>query len=82
MALSDERPHHRCGIRRITNDHRAHGTFESLHEPLEDRVVDEDSTASTAVLTRVVEDPTRCGGGDFVEVGVGEDDVGALATEF
>ena len=52
-----------------------------LHEPVEGRPLDEDARAGAAVLAGVVEDPVGGGGRGLLQVGVGEDDVGALAAE-
>ena len=60
---------------------RLDGGLEQLEEPVEHRPLDEDAAAGAAVLAGVVEHRARRRRGRPLEVGVGEDDVGALAAE-
>ena len=55
---------------------------EQVEEAVVHGALDEDAGAGAAVLAGVVEEGHGRGGGGGLEVGVGEDDVGALAAEF
>ena len=59
----------------------AHRRLEQGEEAVVDRTLDQDARAGAAILPGVVEDPGGGTGGGQLEIGVGEDDVGALAAQ-
>ena len=82
LVGADQRPHLGLLVGGVGDDDAAHRRLEQLHEPVVGAALDEDPRAGAAVLAGVVEDRVRRGGRGLLEVGVGEDDVGALAAEF
>ena len=76
-----ERAHLGRLVARVGDDDAAHGRLEVLHEPVEHAALHEDPAAGAAVLAGVVEDAVGRARRGELEVGVGEDDVGALAAE-
>ena len=73
---------HLGGRRGGIADHQAADRgLEQLHEPVQDRALDQDPGPGAAVLPGVVEHRVRRGRRGLLQVGVGEDDVGALAAE-
>ena len=82
LAGADQRPHlGACPGRGSSTRTPLTAGSEQLHEPVVGRPLHQDPRAGAAVLAGVVEDGVRRGGGGLLEVGVGEDDVGALAAE-
>ena len=69
-------------VGRVEHAKALHRDLEEFHEALVGRGLDEDPRSRAAVLAGVVEDRRGRAGGGALQVGVGEDDVGALAAEF
>ena len=67
--------------RRVAHHDAGHRRLEQLHEALVDGPLHQNARAGAAVLAGVVEDAVGRPGGRQLEVGVGEDDVGALAPQ-
>ena len=66
----------------LLDAHPRNGRLQERHEAIEDRALHEDARSGAAVLAGVVEDAVRRRRRSALEIGVGEDDVGALATQF
>ena len=81
MARADERAHLGGVEARVLHAYAENRGLEQRQELVEDRALHEDARPRAAVLTCVVEDAVRRGRSRLGEVCVGEDHVGALATE-
>ena len=77
----DERPHHGAVGQRVTDRDAGRRVDEPLDEAVEGRALDQHAAAGAAVLAGVVEHRVGRGRRGGVQVGVGEDDVGALAAQ-
>ena len=77
----DQRPDLGRVVGRVADLDLAGRLDEQLDDPVVDRALDEDPAPGAAVLAAVVEDRVRRLAGEALEVGVGEDDVRALAAE-
>ena len=81
VRLRDQRAHLRLGVERVAHLHAAGLLAERVDEVVVDRLLDEDPRARLAALAgRVVDRPDRARD-RRAEVGVREDEVGALAAE-
>ena len=67
--------------RRIADHNPSDGWLEQFHKSVIRAALHQDPRSCTAVLPGIVEDPVRGPGGCHLEVGVGEDHIGTLATE-
>ena len=81
VAGRDQRAHVGVGLGRVADPHAADRRLQQLHEPVVGRALDEDARPGAAVLPGVVEHGRRRRGRGPLQVGVGEDDVGALAAQ-
>ena len=81
LLEADERPDLGLVVRRVADDDLPRRLGEQLDDLLVDRALDEDPRAGAAVLAAVVEDRVRRLGREALDVGVGVDDVRALAAE-
>lgn len=77
----DQRPHLGLLVRRVADHHGRDGRCQQVEEAVVDRALDQDAGPGAAVLAGVVQEGHRGGGRRGLQVGVGEDHVGALAAE-
>ncbi len=77
----DEWTHLGGVVQRVADLDVLDGCLERGQEPIDRGALDQDARARAAVLSGVAEDGERRGGSRLVEVGVGEDDVGRLASQ-
>jgi hypothetical protein len=77
----DQRPHLGRFLGRVAHHDPGHRRLEQGQELVVDRTLHQDAGAGTAVLPRIVEDAVRGSGGGQLHIGVGKDDVGALAPQ-
>lgn len=82
LDAGDQRTHLGLPVRRVADDDRPDGGGEEFEEPVVRGALHEDAGTGAAVLSGVVEEGHRGLGRRALDVGVGEDDVGALAAEF
>ena len=81
LASGDQRTHLAGLVGGIEHPHALDGGLQVGEELVVGGALDQDARARAAVLAGVVEDGPGCGGGRGRQVGVGEDDVAALAAE-
>ncbi len=81
LAHRDQAADLRLLVGRITHDEGLRRLGEELYDLFVDRALDEDAAARATVLPRVVEDRHRRVLGEALQVGVGEDQAGALSAE-
>src|SRR5688500_17063473 len=81
LLRADERPHLGRVVGRIADLDLARRLHEQLHDALVRRALHEDPAPRAAVLAGVVEDAVGRLARELLEVGIGEDDVRALAAE-
>ncbi|BFO20054.1 hypothetical protein SHKM778_64420 [Streptomyces sp. KM77-8] len=82
LGGGDQRAHVDALVRRVAHPDGLDRGGEQFQEPVVRGALDEDAGAGAAVLAGVVEEGHGGGRGGGLQVGVGEDDVGALAAEF
>ncbi len=82
LGAGDQRAHLGLLVGRVADPYGLDGGGEQVQEPVVHGPLDEDAGAGAAVLAGVVEEGHGGGGRGRLQVGVGEDDVGALAAEF
>lgn len=78
----DQRAHLRLLVGGVADDDGLDRRGEKVDEAVVDGALDEDAGAGAAVLAGVVEEGHGRSGRGGLDVGVGEDDVGALAAQF
>ncbi|CAM5504566.1 hypothetical protein SFUMM280S_08997 [Streptomyces fumanus] len=82
LGGGDQRAHVGALVGRVADGDRLDGGGEQVEEAVVDGALDQDAGAGAAVLAGVVEEGQGGGRGGGFQVGVGEDDVGALAAQF
>src|SRR5215217_1817676 len=81
MVGGDQGSHVRGFVEGVPDPYPRDGWFHKGEKLVEDAPLDEDARAGAAVLSGVAEHGDGRGSGGLLQVGVGEDDVGGLATE-
>lgn len=82
LGPGDQRAHVGPLVGRVADQDGLDRGGEEAEEAVVRRALDEDAGTGAAVLAGVVQEGHRGGGRGGLQVGVGEDDVGALAAEF
>ena len=82
VRCGNERAHLGLLVGRVADDDALDRWLKQLEKAVIDTSFDEDAAASAAVLPRVLEHRVRRGRRGLLEVGICEDDIGALAAEF